>query len=114
MNSSRVAWHTKTHRKSTHVTCFVALVVLGALSIGAGFALRISPAVSAGLSYGGVLSFVIASIRYWGEAGDIIRLIIVGIALAALIAIGIQKFKGIEGRSANTLLNTTPGRLPKS
>lgn len=72
---------------------FIALIVLGALSIGAGFALRISPAVSAGLSYGGVLSFVIASIRYWGEAGDFIRLAIVAIALIALIGIGVKKFR---------------------
>jgi len=72
---------------------FVTLIVLGALSLGAGFALQASSAVSAGLSYGGVLSFVIASIRYWGEAGDIIRLVIVAIALVILIGIGIRKFK---------------------
>lgn len=72
---------------------FVILIVLGALSIAAGFMLRISPAVSAGLSYGGVLSFVIAAIRYWGEAGDLVRLAIVAAALVALIAIGVKKFK---------------------
>ena len=72
---------------------FVTLVVLGALSMIAGYVLRISPAVSAGLSYGGVLSFIIAAMRYWGEAGDIVRLVIVGIALLALIVIGVKKFK---------------------
>ena len=72
---------------------FVILIVLGALSIAAGFALRVSPAVSAGLSYGGVLSFIIAAIRYWGEAGDLVRLAIVAAALVALIAIGVKKFK---------------------
>lgn len=72
---------------------FVILIVLGALSLLVGFMLRMSPAVSAGLSYGGVLTFVIASIRYWGEAGDLIRLLIVGLALVALIAIGVKKFK---------------------
>lgn len=72
---------------------FVALIVLGALAIGAGFILRASPAVAAGLSYGGVISFVIAAVRYWGEAGDIVRLAIVGLALIALIAIGVKKFK---------------------
>lgn len=71
---------------------FVALVVLGALSLLAGYLLRISPAVSAGLSYGGVLTFIIATIRYWGEAGDILRLAIVAFALIALITIGIKKF----------------------
>jgi hypothetical protein len=72
---------------------FVTLVILGALSIMAGFALRISPAVSAGLSYGGVLSFIIATMRYWGEAGDIVRLAIVAVALVALIGIGVRKFR---------------------
>ena len=72
---------------------FGILVFLGALSLVAGFALRISPAVSAGLSYGGVLSFIIAAIRYWGEAGDLVRLAIVAAALVALIAIGVKKFK---------------------
>lgn len=72
---------------------FVTLVVLGALSILAGYVLRMSPAVSAGLSYGGVLTFIIASFRYWETAGDIVRLSIVGLALVALIAIGVKKFK---------------------
>lgn len=80
-------------RKTYAQNVFVALVVLGALAIGIGFALRISPAVSAGLSYGGVLSFIIASVRYWGEAGDLIRLAIVALALVALIVIGVKKFK---------------------
>lgn len=72
---------------------FVALIVLGALAIAAGFLLRASPAAAAGLSYGGVVSFVIAAIRYWGEAGDLVRLAIVGLALIALIVIGVKKFK---------------------
>lgn len=73
---------------------FIALVILGALSLLVGVFLgRISPAVSAGLSYGGVLSFIIASARYWSAAGDLIRLAIVAIALIALIGIGVKMFK---------------------
>lgn len=72
---------------------FVALIVLGALSMGGSFIAGSAPAVAAGLSYGGVLTFVIAALRYWGEAGDLIRLVIVGAALVALIGIGIKKFK---------------------
>lgn len=74
-------------------TVFVTLIVLGALSLGAAYLVSISPAVSAGLSYGGVLTFVIAAIRYWGEAGDLVRLAIVGIALIVLIAAGVRYFK---------------------
>jgi hypothetical protein len=73
---------------------FIILIVLGALSLLVGvFLVRISPAVSAGLSYGGVLSFIIASARYWSAAGDFIRLGIVAVALVALVGIGINKFK---------------------
>ena len=80
-------------QKSYERFIFISLVVLGALSLLAGILIRISPAVSAGLSYGGVLSFIIASVRYWSAAGDLIRLGIVTVALAALIWIGIRKFK---------------------
>ena len=80
-------------RKEYAQNVFVTLVVLGALSVLVGYFLRVSPAVSAGLSYGGVLSFIIASIRYWGEAGDLVRLAVVGLALIALIVIGVKKFK---------------------
>jgi len=80
-------------RENYSKNVFVALIVLGALSLVAGFFLRSSSAVSTGLSYGGVLSFIIASIRYWGEAGDVVRLAIVGLALIALITIGVKKFK---------------------
>ena len=72
---------------------FVALVVLGALAMLVGYFLRVSPAVSAGLSYGGVLTFVIASMRYWDAAGDLVRLAIVGLALVALIIVDVKKFK---------------------
>jgi len=72
---------------------FVVLVILGTLSIIGGFMLRMSPAVSAGLSYGGVLTFIIAAMRYWDAAGDLVRLAIVGIALVVLIVVGVKKFK---------------------
>lgn len=80
-------------RKDYSRNIFVTLVVLGALSILGGFALRSYSAVSAGLSYGGVLTFIVAAIRYWEAAGDILRLGIVGLALVALVAIGIRVFK---------------------
>ncbi len=72
---------------------FTVLVVLGALSVILGIFVRISPAVSAGLSYGGVLAFIIASIRFWGTADNWYRLAIVAVALIALIAVGVKKFR---------------------
>ncbi len=72
---------------------FVLLVGLGILSIIAGVIPMGSSIVSSGLSYGGVLALVIASGGYWGEAGNLLKLGISFIALAALIYIGIRRFK---------------------
>ncbi len=64
----------------------VLAIIVGVLPIG-------SSIVSAGLSYGGVLSFIIASVQYWGDAGSLLRFGISTVALAALIYLGIKRFR---------------------
>ncbi|MDO8493055.1 MAG: hypothetical protein Q7S19_00720 [bacterium] len=71
---------------------FVALVVLGMLSMFAGYYAGENTPVSLGLSMGGVLSFIIGSIRYWSDMDDYLRVIILGLALISLIWLGIKKF----------------------
>jgi hypothetical protein len=63
----------------------VALIFLGSF-VGGGSVLKTS------LSFSGSLSVVIASIRYWGEAHDWLKVLILGAALAALIALAVKKF----------------------
>ena len=72
---------------------FVTLVVLGALSVFAGNFFAGNAVVSSGLALGGVLSFIIASMRYWSAANDFIRVIILAIALGLLIWVAMKKFK---------------------
>lgn len=72
---------------------FVILVVAGVISLAVGFFLNAYTAVSLGLSFGGVLSFVIGSVRYWSDMDDYLRVIILGLALAALIWLGVKKIK---------------------
>jgi len=72
---------------------FVVLVVLGIISLIVGYVFSASSAVSLGLSLGGVISLIIASIRYWSDMQEYLRLIILGIALVALVWFGIKKFK---------------------
>ncbi|MEJ0053190.1 MAG: hypothetical protein WDN10_00480 [bacterium] len=72
---------------------FIALVALGVVALIAGVFVPGSSIVSSGLAYGGVLSFVIASVSYWGDAGSWIRLGISLIALIALLYIGLKRFK---------------------
>jgi hypothetical protein len=72
---------------------FIILVVLGIISIVSSIFLKSSTVVSVGLSLGGVLSLIIASARYWGEAGNLLRVLILALALVALIWVGLRKFK---------------------
>jgi hypothetical protein len=72
---------------------FVVMVVLGLVSLILGFALAANEAISLGLSYGGILSFIIASIQYWSAMDDYLRVIILALALAILIYLGYRKFK---------------------
>jgi len=72
---------------------FVALVILGVLSLIVGFFIQKSAAVSLGLSLGGVLALVVASIRYWSDMNDYLRLGVLALALVILIVLGIKKVK---------------------
>lgn len=72
---------------------FVTLVLLGALCVVLGSFLKGNMVIGYALSMGGVLSFIIASIRYWGSADKLIKVIILGIALGILIWVAMKKFK---------------------
>jgi hypothetical protein len=73
---------------------FIILVVLGAITLSVGvFFFANNPVLSTALSYAGVLSFLIASIRYWSSADNLIKVIILALALALLIAVAVKKFK---------------------
>lgn len=82
----------ETANKSYQRNVFVVLVVLGALSVLAGNMFVGNPVIASGLSLAGVLSFLIASMRYWSSANDIIRVIILAIALGLLFWIAMKKF----------------------
>ena len=71
---------------------FAILVVLGALSVAIGNFFAANEVISSGLSLAGVLSFLVASVRYWGSANDWIRLIILAIALGLLFWVAMKKF----------------------
>ncbi len=72
---------------------FVIAVGLGILSIIAGVIPMGSSIVSSGLSYGGVLALIIAATSYWSEAGNLLKLLISGVALVALLYIGARRFR---------------------
>ena len=72
---------------------FVARVILGMLALIVGFAVAQYEAVSLGLSLGGVLSLFIATVAYWSKLGQYFQVIVLAIALAALIWLGVKKMK---------------------
>ena len=72
---------------------FITLVILGAICVAIGTFLTGNILISIALSLAGVLSFIIASMRYWSSADDLIKVIILAIALAILIWVAIKKFK---------------------
>jgi hypothetical protein len=72
---------------------FAITIGLGIIAIVVGFLPLGSSIISLGLSYGGVLAFIIASMSYWGTAGNWIRLFISTVGLVVLLYIGWRRFR---------------------
>jgi hypothetical protein len=72
---------------------FIALVIFGVVALGIGLLVSANIVVSTALSFGGALSFIIASMRYWLYAENYLQVLILAIALGALIYLAIRKFK---------------------
>lgn len=72
---------------------FVVFVVAGVLLLIGSVFLSGVEAISLGLSFGGVLALIIGSVRYWSDMNEILRVILLGAALAGLIYVAWKKFK---------------------
>jgi hypothetical protein len=78
-------------RKVYERNIFLIMISIGVLMLGIGMIVRNEVVVIA-LSWSGVFSFIIASMRYWSSAENIIRVAILGIALFVLLWMSIKKF----------------------
>lgn len=78
-------------RDSYEKKVFITLIIFGVLLLVlAGFiAIQI---LSIAFAWGGVLSLIIASIRYWSSADTLFKVIILAIALILLIWLAVKKF----------------------
>lgn len=83
-------------QKSYDRNVFISLVVLGVLTFVASLLLMKFDVASIALSIGAVLDFVIASLRYWGRADNLVKVFILGVALAVLFWIAIKKFNSLS------------------
>jgi hypothetical protein len=72
---------------------FIILVVLGTVTLLVGMFVAMPMAVGNGLLYGGILSIVIGTMRYWPDMDDYLRFIVSGVVLAILVLVGIKKVK---------------------
>jgi hypothetical protein len=72
---------------------FIISVVAGLIFVILGGVVLKLESVSAGIMGGGVLSIIYGTLRYWGDMGDVLRFIILGVVLVVLIWIGYRKFK---------------------
>lgn len=80
-------------RREYNRNAFITLIIAGVIAILAGMFITVSAPVSLGLSWGGVLSLIIGSVRYWSDMNTEVRFIILLVAFAALIWIGIKKIQ---------------------
>lgn len=82
---------------------FIILIIAGVISIVVGFMVGQSEAVSLGLSFGGLISLIIGTIRYWSNMDDYLRFVILGISLAILIWLGLKRFRNnkINGKTSD-------------
>jgi hypothetical protein len=81
-----------TARKNYKKLVFIVSLVFGLGTLIGGIFIVV-PNVSAGLMGGGIFTMFIGIMQYWDELGDYLRFILLGIALAILIYVGIKKLK---------------------
>jgi len=72
---------------------FIVLVSLGAISIILSIFFIQVRAVSSGFLFGGLLSILIGTTRYWSNMNEYLRLIVLMIVLAGLVWVGYKKLK---------------------
>lgn len=70
---------------------FITLLSLGVVSLAVAGFIVIS-ILSVSFAWGGVLSFIIASMRYWSSADSLAKVVILAIAFGLLVWLAIKKF----------------------
>ena len=72
---------------------FIILVVIGAVLLVLGLLTSLGGAIlTLSMSWSGVLSLIVASIRYWSYASNWLQVLILFLALLALVYVAVKKF----------------------
>ena len=80
-------------RKVYERNFFVGMIIIGTLLLVGSIFLVGVEAVSLGFSFGGILAFIVGTMRYWSNMDERLRVVVLGIALVALVWVGVKKFK---------------------
>lgn len=81
----------QTALKSYEKKVFITLLTLGIISLVLGVFIGIS-LLAVAFTWGGVLSLIIASVRYWTVADNLAKVVILALALGLLIWLVVKKF----------------------
>ena len=81
----------ETAHKVYNRNVFIILMILGVVSLMVGIFAG-SEVLAVAFSWGGVLSLIIASMRYWSDADNLIKVILLAVALGALVWLALRKF----------------------
>lgn len=72
---------------------FIVLIIAGVSALAIGLFIKAATAVATGFIFGGVVSLIVGTIRYWSDMQEYLRFIILGIALVILILVGCRRLK---------------------
>lgn len=72
---------------------FLILVVVGIIILTIGIFIPIE-VLSLGFAWSGVIALIIAAIRYWSDANNVLKLIVLAVALGVLIWLAVKKMRG--------------------
>jgi hypothetical protein len=78
-------------RSAYNKKVFIIATIAGLIAVFLGGVVMKLESVSSGIMGGGVLAIIYGIIRYWSDAPDVLRFVILGVILAILIWLGYKK-----------------------
>jgi len=75
---------------------FIAMIIISTVMVIGGVMMMSIEALSLGLVWSGVVSLLVATIRYWSDANNLIKVIILALAISALVWLATKKMNPRE------------------
>ncbi len=80
---------------------FIATIIIGIIAVVLGAVFLSLESVGSGIMGGGVITLIYGTLRYWGSLSDLVRFVILGVALAILIWLGYKKLQDTGSSSSS-------------